>query len=261
MKKIVALIYLFCSISLLAADPELFKETYPDSQYFQQILFNEIRTYFESLPINSLKYIDANGTIIFKIPKENGYTTIYAKIQRSEGENQIKEHVSYILENGKSLTYEVIKKGAGVTFSEDFDLLTFKFKRSEKDQFYQIVIPTYNIQITHEKNSEEKSLFLLGFMEFNIEVNSFFKAHEASLHYLFFSLNIPTPQASLTVRAIESESEWNAVEYYHISSQAGGTISPGEFFKALNDVAGVFADGAQGMFHIMLYRLGFPKLN
>lgn len=261
MKMYFGTLLLFFSIKSFAVDPDAFKENYPGFQNYQQMLFVQLRNYFEAMPNNSLNYLDANGTRIY-IPRKNNASSpikIFSSITRTAQDDQISEKVRYYLENGNVFEYELIKKGKNVLPSKDIDLLTFNFKTSIDDEQYTIIIPLLNIEISHSKTPDgAKDLFYFGFIDFNIQIESHFGTHEAHLDYIFFYRHMQNPQASLTVKAVETTDTWGGIRFYHLASEAG-EITPQIFFKGLNDGAGVFLETSK-IFIPNLIVMGFPLL-
>jgi hypothetical protein len=262
-KNLIAILISVFSINLFAIDSNVFAERYPTFQTFNQILFADVRTYFEALPIHSLNYTDADGVRIYRVHYhgQTEFSVIFSKITRTQSDNEIIERVSYALENGNSIGYEIIKRGEGIIPSKDADLLSFNFKKGINDTFYQLTVPNYNFQLTYKKNgNDENTLFYMGLMEISVQIESHFQENKASLDYIYFYKGMPTPQASLTVQAIETTSQWSGLQYIHISSQAAGEITPGQFFAGLKDGAGIFFGGGKMMMQ-MLSNLGFQKLD
>lgn len=262
MKKLIGLVVFSFSFNLLAIETNVFNEKYPQFQNYQQTLFAKLRNYFETLPLNSLTYIDRNGTILYQIQNKHNPTvvTLYSKITRERHEHKIIERVSYFLENGNAIEYEIIKQGEKSTPSDDRDLLSFNFKKTINDDFYQITVPTFNLQLYHSrKMNSEKQFFYLGLMEINIQIETFFQEHEASLNYIYFYKGMPAPQSSLTVRAIETPSSWSSINYIHYASQSG-ELSPNQFFQNLNRGAYIFTEADNEFFKILESK-GFPSLD
>lgn len=262
MKRLSLVLFLiFSSYSSMAMDSSVFKDTYPGFHNYQLSTFAQLRNYFEALPLNSLNYTDIDHTRIYKMRDHltGQMRTLYSKIIREKKENTLSERVIYFLENGQSLEYEVLKKGPHVLNTDDFDLLTFRFKTNALDEFYQISIPTFNILMTHVLNAHgEKDFFNLGFMEFNVQIESLFTKNKAVLTYLYFYKEMPNPQSSLSVQAIEMPDSWGAIQFIHLSSQAG-EVTPKQFFQGLASGAAAFNGASKAIFK-MLLGLGFPDL-
>lgn len=263
MKAFIALFVLCLSLKARALGPSVFEETYPNYQNYQQLLFGGLKTYFESLPQNSLNYLDINGVRIFKVRNKNhvDFTTIVSKISRTQSSELLVERVIYYLENGNSLEYIVKKTGKNIAPTADFDLLSFRFKPTFLEDTYKVTIPLYKIEISHsrlEKN-KELSFFYLGFMEFNMQIETFYSEFEASRNYIYFSKDMPRPQSSLGVKAIETNHQWNGLSYEYFGTGAG-EITPKQFFGALADGAGAFSEASEIMAKIIKH-IGFPKLD
>ena len=189
MKAIFFIFLLFGFSSAFAIDSNVFDESYPSFKIYRKLVLDKLQTYFTDLPMNSLNFMDKNGTRVYKIRKNNGpdFVTIYSKITREISDHQTIERVSYFLENGKSLDYIIKKTGQGVTPSEDDDLLTFNFKESISDDFFQITLPTFKMELNHSLLKDgNKSTFYLGMMEVNIQMESYFAENEASSIYIYF---------------------------------------------------------------------------
>lgn len=267
MKAIIILLVLFSTSNLNAFEANLFKTNYPNFQTYQLSLFSQLRNYFETLPLNTLNFTELNGTRIYKLrgKHDDSITTIFSKIIRERGtignNRKIVERVIYALENGKTLEYSITKEGNDITDTDDLDLLSFHFKSSKQDEFYQISMPAFNIQITHSQQADgEKTFFFMGFMDFNFQIESHFKEHEASLNYIYFFTQMPgNPQSTLTVQAIEAPGSWNSINYYHISSNTG-EITPKQFFQGLAGGSMAISEGSSEIFKSTLL-MGFPKLD
>lgn len=262
MKFIFFLLLSSISLNLWALEPLVFKDTYPDFKNYQSILFNDLKTYFEALPLNSIVYSDINGVKVYKIRKHTGgFLTITSKITRNISSGQMVERVAYYLENSELFEYEVKKTGKNVAPSEDFDLLSFRFKPSPKDDVYQISVPHFKIQISHENtsNSKDLSFLSLGFMEFNVQIETTLIEKSASRNYIYFFKHMPSPQASLGVRATEKEHDWSGTQYVHFASGAG-EITPKQFFGGLADGAQAFGEASRIMVTV-LKSVGFPKFD
>lgn len=262
MKTIIFFFFVIFSFNSYSVDRSAFEGTYPGFQSYQLITFTQLRNYFESLPAYSINFDAKNGKKVFKVRSrtENKFITIFSKITREISDKQIIERVGYYLEDGKCLEYELVKKGEKVLPSSDDDLLAFHFSPSAYDDFYQITIPAFNVQLTHSLNPNGVvDFFNMGFMEFNIKIESHFSQDEARLDYIYFYKEMRNPQSSLTVKAIKALNDWGGMKYYHVASN-GGEITPGQFFTGLNEGAMVFVEGAN-IFIQIIRQLGFPKLN
>jgi len=258
MKNLVVLFILFFSFNLWAIETGAFNENYPGFKNYEDTVFGSLKNYFTNLPLNSLNYIDSTGTRIYKVvlQKASGYSTIYSRISRVVNEQQITEHVSYSLENGNSLEYEILKMGVGVIPSADLDLLTFNFKQTSNDEFYQITIPTFKMLINRRLLKDgDKSTFLLGMMGFNVQLENHSSEHEANLNYIFFYKGMSHPQFSLTVKAFETPGEWNSLQFRYLSS-IEGEITPKLFFQGLNEWTSVFDSSVEIITYVM-QSLGF----
>lgn len=262
MKKIIYLLVIIFSTNCFAIEKTVFKNSYPSFSHYQLLIFTQLRNYFEAFPLNSLNYRTSDGTSVYKIrgANANETTSIFSKITRLKENNQLIEQVSYFLEDGASLQYEIKKIGQNISNSNDNDLLTFKFNPEIGSEFYQITIPAFKIQLTHSKTIDgEKSLFYLNFMEFSLQIESHFMEREASLSYIYFLKEIkPDPQVILNVRAIETKSNWSGIDFIYSINNVG-EITPKLFFKGLNDGSEIFMGASQGLFY-MTIALGFPKL-
>lgn len=262
MKKILAITFFLYAVKLFAIEATVFQENYPGFQNYQLLTFTQLRNYFETLPLSALNYTDTTGIRVYKIygKRGKGFSTLYSKIIRTKSENQISERVIYQLENGNSLEYEIIQKGKDIVPSDDLDLLTFHFNTNSNYEFYQIMIPTFKIQMNRAVLSNgEKSFFNFKFMEFNMKIESNFKSSQATLNYIYFFPYMTNPQASLTVMALETLSGWNSIKYTHLSSQAG-EVTPKQFFQGIGEGSGFFSEGSKEIFK-MLISLGFPSLD
>lgn len=262
MKFIFFLLLSSLSLNLMALEPAAFKDTYPDFKNYQNILFNDLKTYFETLPVNSIIYSDKDGIRIFKIRKHSGgFQTITSKISRIKSESQILERVIYYLENSEVFGYEVKKTGKNVTASEDLDLLSFRFKPKVTDEFFQVSIPYFKVLINHHNisNTEDKSFFSLGFMGFNVQVETSIIEKTVQRNYIYFFKHMPTPQASLGVKAVEKEHDWSGTQYIHFASGAG-EITPKQFFGGLADGAQAFHEASSIMVNVLKSE-GFPKFD
>ena len=243
----------------MAFDAMVFNENFPTYKNYEETILSSLKRYFTNLSSNSLNYIDSNGIRIYKVVPKNGsgYSTIYSKISRISKEQQLTEHVSYSLENGNSLEFEILKTGHGVTPSEDLDLLTFNFKQSSNDEFYQITIPTFKMQLNRRVLKDgDQSTFLLGMMGFNVQLETHFSEHEANMSYIFFYKGMDHPQFSLIVKAIETPSEWDSLHYSYLST-TDGEITPKLFFLGLNEGTSVFNSSIEIIAYIM-QKIGFP---
>lgn len=263
MKIIIFILFLISSSQTNAIETSLLKSNYPNFQTYQLSLFSKLRNYFETLPLNSLNFTDSNGTRVYILQEKHGdkTTTIFSKIVRERSNGKVVERVFYTLENGNTLEYSVTKTGKDILDTDDIDLLTFHFKSSKKDEFYQISMPAFNIQISNSILQDgEKSYFYLGYMDFIFQIDSIFKEYEASLNYIYFMTQMPgNPQSTLTVRAIEAPGSWNSINYYHISSNSG-EITPKQFFQGLMGGSMAFNEAANEIF-IRTLMLGFPKFD
>jgi hypothetical protein len=264
MKALILLILLiFSSLTNATINPLVFNENYPKFQNYQTIIFSKLNDYFESLTLNSTIYVSQDGIRTYKIKNATDDKTIIitSKITREKTASEINEHIIFYLENSISFSYDIKKKGTNVIATDDDDLLNFRLNSIEDIDYYQINIPSFKIQISHTKlpNNEQKSFFSLGFMEFNVQLESHFQDHEASLTYLYFYKWMPNPQSALTVRAIENNSNWSGIRFIHIGSNAG-EITPKQFFQGLAEGASAFEESAD-IISMALTGYGFPKLN
>jgi hypothetical protein len=235
-----------------------FNENYPGFKNYEETIFRSLKRYFTNLPLNSLNYIDSTGIRIYKVVLKNGsgHLTIYSKINRIVTEQQIIEHVSYSLENGNSLDFEILKTGVGVIPSADLDLLTFNFNQTINDEFYQITIPKFKMQINRRLLKDgDKSTFLLGMMGFNVQLETHLGEHEANMSYIFFYKGMRHPQFSLTVKAFKKPAEWNSLHYNYLSS-IDGELTPKLFFEGLNKGTSVFDSSVEIITYVM-QKLGF----
>lgn len=258
MKNILTLIILFCSLNSYSMDESVFKDKYPDFRKYQLTLFSQLKTYFETVAISSVK-IDGDKKI-FKINKNGNNYKITARIQRDVSVNEIIERVSFYLDNGFNLYFEVTKRGNNLTPTSDDDLLTFHFKASESDNFYEIKMPLFNIRLTHESldNGEVHDSLDIGFMNFSVNIETHYEEHKAILNYIYFSDMMPSPQVTLSVSAFETPDEWSAVNYRYFLSTTG-SITPQLFFKGLGDGSRAFV-AASDVFVNAIVASGFPKL-
>ncbi len=264
MKVLIILISIFfSSLTKASIDPLVFNENYPDFQNYKTLIFSKLNDYFESLTLNSIIYVSKDGIRTYKIKNNSDEKIIIitSKITREKTASEINEHVIFYLENSISFSYDIKKIGSNVLATNDDDLLNFRLKPIEDIDYYQINIPSFKIQISHTilPNNEQKSFFSLGFMEFNVQIESHFQDHEASLTYLYFYKWMPNPQSALIVRAIENNSNWSGVRYIHIGSNAG-EITPKQFYQGLAEGESAFTESAD-ILSMALTGYGFPKLN
>jgi len=253
------LTFILNSQNLLAFEKNIFNESYPSFDNYQSILFSKFKNYFSALALNSLNYQDINGIKIFKIKSGDNFLTLYSKITRSRLGNKLTESIVYSLENGNSLEYIIEKIGDSVEITNDLDLLSFQFKKSSNEQFYKIIIPTFKVYLTYAHTAEsETNFFSLGYMDFNVKIETLIKEKSAQRNYLFFLKNMPNPQSSLTVVA-EENFKWGNVEYRHIFNNSE-EITPKQFFQGLAMGIEPFEE-ASDIFIKTINSLNFPVLN
>ncbi len=261
MKIFIPIFAFLLSFNLQAFDPEAFKDVYPDFKNYQSLLLNDVKSYFDSIHENSVIYSDINGNKTFVVKKTSGefLGKINCRIIRIKSYNQISERVVYALRNGNKFEYEVLRKGDNLEFNSDEDLLSFKIEPKEEEE-YKFIIPSMNIEASYTLTSEQsdQSFFSIGFMEFNVKIETFSTPKESTRNYIYFFKAIkPSPQASLTVRAIESASIWSGTTYHHSASN-GGEITPKQFFGGLADGAGAFGEASTIIIN-HIQSLGFPN--
>ena len=259
--KVFFYLLVFTSFKLHAIDSTVFEDKYPSFQTYQEIVFSKVKTYFETLEANSLIHSLKNGVTQYKITDVDNEDEVFlnSTISRKQSPNSIIERIVYSNDKGNRFEVVVEKHGDHVLKSEDRDLLTFHFKINKEDETYQIMIPVLGIQLYQtQKDSGFVSSFHVGFMDFVLKIESQFQEHTASQTYFYFIKEMPNPQASLTVRAIEKPSTWNDYQFIHISSQSG-EVTPAQFVGGLNSGAEMLTMAADMVFK-NLSENGFPTL-
>lgn len=261
MIKLIIFILIFSfSQTLLAMDKTVFQENYPTFQEYQEILFSKIRDYFERLPQATIINSNSSDLKIYSFYDKNTkqLNLFYSKITRKISDGEISEKVTYSLSNGTTFTCELLRKGVDLTPTDDNDLLTFNFKLSELEDFYQVTLPESRVKFSYSKNLYgDKAYFDLGFMDFKIQTESFLSQTNSYINYIFFYKYMPNPQASLTARAISTDGE--NIQFIHTSSQAG-ELTPKQFFEGLNTSTTVLEGVSDYNYNLIIFS-GFPNLD
>ena len=260
MKAYFSIFFLLISYNTHAFDPVAFKDIYPDFKNYHSLLLNDLKTYFYSIQENSIIHSDKNEMRIYAIRKTNGTNlgTIQSRIIRQKSINQISERVVYSLENGNKFEYEIMRKGKSLTSTSAEDLLTLKFELNEEEE-YKLIIPSLGIEVSYQKTQKQsdKSFFSIGFMEFNVKIETFVTEKESKRSYTYFFIGMtPSPQAHLIVRAIEGSNAWSGLQYQH-SASSTGEITPKQFFGGLADGSGAFGEASKVVINY-IQSLGFP---
>ena len=259
--KTILCVLLFLSFNVQAIEAGFFDNQYPSFQNYQELVFSKIKTYFETLQANSLIYSSSNNIKQYRINDVDNedLVSITSTIIRLHSPNKITERILYSIENGEVFEVVIEKRGVNIINSLDNDLLSFHFTISPNDEYYQITIPSLQIQLnqTHQ-SSGMKSFLNIGFMDFILKIESNYQEHQAQQSYFYFIKEMTNPQASLTVKVVENKATWNMLEFSHISSQSG-VVTPGQFVDGLNSGAELLTVASEVMFKF-LNKGGFPKL-
>lgn len=261
MKFVFIYLLFFTSFKLHAIDSTVFDDKYPGFQTYQEIIFSKVKTYFETLEANSLIQPLKNGLTQYRIMDidNEDEVVLHSTIKRIQSPNVIVERIMYSNEKGNRFEVVIEKHGTNVVKSDDHDLLTFHFNMNNNDESYQIAIPALGVQLYQtQKDSGFISSFNVGVMDFVIKIESSFQAHTALQTYFYFIKEMPNPQSSLAVKAIEKSSTWNDFQFIHISSQSG-EITPAQFSMGLNSGAQMLTMAADMIFK-SLDENGFPTL-
>ena len=261
MKIYLLILLMFFSTNCFCIEQDYFSNHYPSFITYEQSLFSELKNYFDVFHKNAVVFDDSNDLKTYHYFDEKTDQTLHFSFQitRQISENQMIENVGYILNDSSYFTYQIIKNGPQVKPTNDDDLLIFNFSPTDNDQSYQVSIPSFQILMTKSVvNNNEKDFISIGFMEFSLQIETFFSLNEAKLNYIYFFKEMPTPQASLSVRVIDTHNSWNPIQTMLIASNKG-EITPSQFFSGLNDGGQAFSEGAKIILKILNSR-GFPEL-
>ena len=122
MKSLYLILFLF-SLNLKATESNVFDENYPNFQNYQELVFSNVKNYFETLKSNSLIQITSPHTYQFKVTDVNNgkIVILKASIIRIQLPNKLIERVSYFNEQEQHFDYIVEKSGSTTSLSDDFD--------------------------------------------------------------------------------------------------------------------------------------------
>ncbi len=255
--KIYIFIYFICNF-LHAVEPEFFNSKFPGFNQYQNSIFSGIKNYLELIPNKSIVFNLDGDTKKFIIQNNNSNKNIEInfRVIRETRENQIVETIFYSVTGNSPFVYRVIKTGLSVTPSDTLDLQLMRFRPSSLDTEYEIQIPSLNLLLKNtRKELQEITLLNLGFIGFNISIETNTKLAVPYRHYLYFYRDMPNPQASVSVFLYE---QFDSYLFAYTSSQAG-QLTENEFNFALSSVNGVLKASSEAII-FNLKQLGFPKL-
>ena len=253
-------ILFFISINSFAITDSVLDENYPGFHDFAAISFGPIKSYFRKLNSRSVILNGANGAeeMIIQDTNFKKLTNIKIQIDKNQTQNEIKETLQFSFPSGKKLTVLLTRRGSKVKFDSDQNLLLFKFDPQEDEEYFDLVIPEFQIQYQLMKTEQkEEAFYYLNFMPLNMEINTQITQASVLRDYLFFFNEMPVPQQQLSVEVKETKNDWDNLEFFHYT-RGKGELSPKLFFEGLNQASGIFIGASQ--FYIgKLYDLGFPK--
>lgn len=262
MKKLGLLVIILFSARVFAIDSTVFEENYPGFHDYESMSLTNTRNYFRALFSKSIQTSNREGFRVLEVQNEDWKTSIKISmlIERKIGNNEIIETVKYQLSSGGTLDYTLSRKGPNLKPLSDTDLLMFKFQSLDTYSSYDLIIPTFNVNYHRDISpGNETSFFLLGFMNFNIGINTQTFENEINRDYIYFYSGMNVPQQQLTVNVKEHQGTWEQYEYLHYT-RGVGILTPKQFYNGLNDGASMFAQSGM-IYQSILYSIGFPKFD
>jgi hypothetical protein len=258
MKLIIFLFATIISNFIYAIESDVFNSKFPGFNQYQSSIFSSVKNYLELIPNKSIVYNLDKNLKKFLIPNKNPNQEIEIVFQiiREVKINQITETMFYSVSGSAPFIYRVIKKGEAISESDTLDLQLMRFRPSRFDDEYEIQVPSLNISLKNSREESKETTFLnLGFVGFNISIETNTKQAIPYRHYLYFYKDMPNPQASVSVFLYEY---FNTYLFSYTSSQAG-QLTENDFNFALAGANGLFEASSEAMI-FNLRALGFPKL-